>query len=167
MGSGKPDRHSGKQGRSIMSAIARRGHILLLLAVCCGVALADMHAGRSASAPESIGSTTAPLTQGTKSGDFSVPQLGGFATDLRAQNADLLGQVTVTWHGRSNFGASYSTDAELTVGEDGSPAVWIGCSPIIVGNDAFSETNRAEMVVRRRANRRVSRDHRCHQRARI
>jgi len=92
MGSGKPDRHSGKQGRSIMSAIARRGHILLLLAVCCGVALADMHAGRSASAPETIGSTAAPLTQDTKSGDFSVPQLGGFATDLRAQNSDALGK---------------------------------------------------------------------------
>src|SRR5262245_58347558 len=90
MGSGQPDRHSGKQGRSIMSAVARRGHILLLLAVCCGVALADMHPGRSASAPETIATTAVLLSQDTKSSDFSVPQLGGFATDLRAQNADAL-----------------------------------------------------------------------------
>ena len=97
-------------------------------------------------------------------GRCAVEQPAAQGLVLRAQNADLLGQVTVTLHGRSNFGASDSTDAELTVGVDGSPAVWIRRSPIIVGNDAFRETNRAEMVVRRLANRRVSRDHRCHQR---
>lgn len=73
-------------------------------------------------------------------GRCAVEQPAAQRLVLRAQNADLLGQVTVTWDGRSNFGASDSTDAELTVGVDGSPAVWIGCSPIIVGNDAFRET---------------------------
>ena len=33
-----------------------------------------------------------------------------------------------------------------------------------VGNEAFRETNRAEMVMRRLANRQVSPDHRCHRR---
>ena len=97
-------------------------------------------------------------------GRCAVEQSAAQGLVLRAQNDDLLGQVTVTLHGRSNFGASDSTDAELTVGVDGSPAVWVRCSPIIVGNDAFRETNRAEMVVRRRANPQVSRNHRCHRR---
>ena len=75
-----------------MSAIARRGRTLLLVAVCCSVALADMHVGRSASAPETNASAAAPVTLDNKSGDFSVPQLGGFATDLRTQNSDALGK---------------------------------------------------------------------------
>jgi len=75
-----------------MSATARRGRILLLLAVCCSVAFVDMHAGRSASAPETIGSAALPLTPDSKSGDLSVPPLGGFATDLRTQNSDALGK---------------------------------------------------------------------------
>ena len=77
-----------------MSAIARRGRIFLLAAVCSGVALADMHAGRSASAPETSASAavSAALTSDNKPGDFAVPQLGGFATELGAQNKDAFGK---------------------------------------------------------------------------
>jgi predicted transglutaminase-like cysteine proteinase len=51
-----------------------------------------MHVGRSASAPETNASAVASVTPDNKSGDFSVPQLGGFGTDLRTQNSDALGK---------------------------------------------------------------------------
>jgi len=67
-------------------------------------------------------------------GRCAVEQSTAQGLVLRAQKDDLLGQVTVTLHGCSNFGASDSTDAELTVGVDGSPAVWIRCSPRVLGS---------------------------------
>jgi predicted transglutaminase-like cysteine proteinase len=76
-----------------MSAFARTGRIFFLAAVCCSAAFADMHPSRSASVPEanSGGSpATTPLVLENKSGDFSVPPLGAFATDVLAHNKDVL-----------------------------------------------------------------------------
>jgi predicted transglutaminase-like cysteine proteinase len=75
-----------------MSVLVRTGRIVFLAAVCCSAAFADMHPGQSASVPEANGSSAAgaPLVSENKSGDFSVPQLGTFATDLLAHNKDAL-----------------------------------------------------------------------------
>jgi len=75
-----------------MSAFVRMGRIVFLVAVCCAAAFTDMRSSQSASAPEPNGNNGpgAQAASDNKSGDFSVPQLGTFATDLLARGKDAL-----------------------------------------------------------------------------
>lgn len=116
-----------------MSAIACKGRIFLLAAVCSGVALADMHASRSASAPETSASAAigAALTSDNKPGEFSVPQLGGFATELGAQNKDPFGR---------RYNSSGMTAADIS-------AKWNELQSRILVDEAVVDACRANQTV--------------------
>ena len=75
-----------------MSAFVRMGRIVFLVAICCAAAFANVRSSQSASVPEPNGNDGPGAQQisDNKSGDFSVPQLGTFATDLLARSKDAL-----------------------------------------------------------------------------
>jgi len=76
-----------------MSAFVRVGRVVLLAAICCGAAFADLHSSRSASAPETSASNArgdAPLSFASKWADLSLPQLGKHATDLFIESKEAL-----------------------------------------------------------------------------
>jgi predicted transglutaminase-like cysteine proteinase len=70
-----------------MSAV-RIGRVIFLAAACCAAAFTDM--GQSVSAPKPSGNSEpdAQLASENKSVALPVPQLGAFATDLRARSND-------------------------------------------------------------------------------
>lgn len=85
-----------------MSAFAGIGRILFLGALCCSAALLDVHLGRSASAPEANGSSAFRIElPENKSGVLAVPQLGPYATGLKADGKD-----TVKLHRSSTMSAA-------------------------------------------------------------
>ncbi|HEX3600657.1 MAG TPA: transglutaminase-like cysteine peptidase [Lacipirellulaceae bacterium] len=72
-----------------MSAFAGTGRILFLGALCCSAAFLDVHSGRSASAPEANGGSALRIQlPENKSGVLAVPQLGPYATGLKADGKD-------------------------------------------------------------------------------
>ena len=76
-----------------MSAFVRVGRVVLLAAICCCAAFADLHSSRSASAPETSASNArgdAPLSFASKWADLSLPQLGKHATDLFIESKETL-----------------------------------------------------------------------------
>lgn len=142
MGSGKTRPTFRKQGRSIMSAVARTGRVLFLAAVCCSAAFADMRTSRSASAPDTSVSPVAntQFIPENKPGDFSMPQLGSFATDLIARNKDAL-----------PLGKPYNPSA-MTAGD--ISAKWNELQSRILADEAALTACRADRAVCSQAARR-------------
>ena len=105
MGSGQPDRHSGKQGRSIMSAIARRGRILFWSPFAAASPSRICIAGRSCfGAGDNNASAVLLSLPENISGDFSV------AAAWRIRHGSACAKLRCARQSRYNLPANAAAD---------------------------------------------------------